>query len=101
MKITPDDIKNLFDLAMISTDEQKMAAISIHLLKIVENIEEIQSIDTEGVAPFYSKREGEMYLALDLPHKFGDGERLLSSFSNREDNFLVVDKGGGRRGGQN
>jgi aspartyl-tRNA(Asn)/glutamyl-tRNA(Gln) amidotransferase subunit C len=51
MKLTPDDLKRIAHLARIAVSDADVAALQTQLNGIFGLIDELQAVDTKGIAP--------------------------------------------------
>ncbi len=62
MALTIGDVRRISDLARIDLSQEKANQLLIELNDILKMVEQIQSVDTEGIEP--------------MPHPFGGSQRL-------------------------
>ncbi len=77
MSLTLKDIQRISDLARIDLSEEKAKQLMVELNDILGMVEQIQSVDTEGIEP--------------MPHPFGGTERLrpddVTEHNRRKENM--------------
>lgn len=60
MSVTQDDVKHVANLARLQINESELGEYQNNLSKILEHINELNKVDTEGVVPmFNTMRENE------------------------------------------
>ena len=77
MALTIDDVRRISNLARIDLSEDSALKLMTELNDILRMVEQIQSVNTEGVAP--------------MPHPFGGIQRLreddITEHNHREENM--------------
>lgn len=77
MALTLNDVRRISDLARIELSDESAEKMLVELNDILQMVERIQSVDTEGIAP--------------MPHPFGGEQRLredeVSEPDNRSENM--------------
>ncbi len=91
MKLTLEQVKHLADLARLELSEDEAKTMTGQFAAILEYVESIQKVDTQGVEPFAmpAKREGwradEAYVCDDAAR-----EIILSNFPSRAGDLLAA-----------
>lgn len=77
MALTIDDIRRISNLARIDLSEEAARKLMTELNDILQMVEQIQSVNTDGVAP--------------MPHPFGGVQRLrtddITEHNRRQENM--------------
>ncbi len=77
MSLTLNDVRRISDLARIDLSEEKAEQLLAELNDILGMVEQIQSVDTDGIEP--------------MPHPFGGSQRLradeVTEKNNRAENM--------------
>ena len=91
-KISEEEVRHVADLARLDMDEQSLKIFAEQIGNILEHIDALSRVDTDGVAP--------MSHALDLNNAFRDDEvkehldveEALANAPEREDRDFIVPK---------
>jgi len=92
MSLDKDTVKNIAYLARIRVADDKLEPMAGELSSIMDWIEQLQELDTEGVEPMASP------VAVDLPQRkdaVTDGncqDAVLKNAPDSEDSFFAVPK---------
>lgn len=77
MSLTINDVRRISDLARIGLSEESAQTLMSELNNILSMVEQIQSVNTEGVEP--------------MPHPFGGSQRLrtddVTEHNRRQENM--------------
>ena len=92
MKIDNELILKLENLARLSLDEKERLQIRKDLENILNMVEKLQELDTEGVEPLKYMTTNHIEARNDVPHNENYGESLLQQAPKRKDNYIVIPK---------
>lgn len=96
--IDPDLVKKVAHLARLAVTEEEVATFSRELGDILEYIEQLNQVDTEGIDPLAHPLAITDITRVDQPHQSLDPEQALSNAPAREGQFFkvpaVLDGGG-------
>lgn len=89
--ISTDDIKKLAKLSALSLNNDEVVAMQADLSQILEYVEQLQSIDTEGVEPTYQVHGLETVTRDDVVVDYGVGQSdLLKNVPKQFEGAIVV-----------
>ena len=89
--ISIDDVKKLAVLSAITLDDAEAEAMRADLDRILDHVEQLQSVDTESVPPTYQAHDLETVTRPDELIDYGiSRDDLLSTAPKHEDASLVV-----------
>lgn len=93
-KISKDEVKHLADLSSISLSEQEISNLQTDLGNIVEYIEQLGELNTDGVEPTYSVSKNQNVWREDEIDNYGveKPELLKLAGENVEDGQVRVPK---------
>lgn len=92
-KLTADDVRHLADLARISLSDDDVAQFRVQLSSILDYVEQLDSVDTAGLAPT-SQVTGLTHVSRpddDLSDQ-ADRDRLLEQAPAKQDGQIKVPK---------
>lgn len=92
MKISPDEVAAVAKLARLKLDPEKLDMFSHQLGDILEHMEELNRLDTEGVKPLYSPVEHTTVLRPDRVEKEYSRDQVLSNAPESDGQFFIVPK---------
>lgn len=92
MSVTPDQVRHIANLARISMSEEELERLVPELNNILDWVEQLGEVDTEGVEPLTAVIEQKLRLRDD---KVTDGncrDEILSNAPDAEHGFFAVPK---------
>ena len=92
MAIDVETVRKVARLAHIREPEARLADLAGELSAILAWIEQLDSVDTEGVAPMTSAVNVELLLREDEVTAGGDAAAVLANAPATRDGFFVVPK---------
>ena len=91
-KITADDVRKVAQLARLELPEETIATYTGQLERILDYVDQLQAVDTEGVAPTTRAVEGVNATRDDRVETTDVREDLLNQAPLREGDFFRVPK---------
>jgi aspartyl-tRNA(Asn)/glutamyl-tRNA(Gln) amidotransferase subunit C len=92
MTIDAATVRKVARLARIAEPEEKLEALARELSAIIDWIEQLNEVDTDGVEPMASAVHMPAPMRDDVVTEGGDPELVLSNAPKRVGNFFVVPK---------
>ena len=92
IKITEDQVKKVAELARLKLDSNQVKHHAKQIEKILDYINQLEKIDTNGVACTTRAIEVINVLRSDVNNKFEDRDELLNLAPARENDFFKVPK---------
>jgi len=92
MSLTLDQVKKIAHLARIKIDDTEANKYQGELNKIFGWIEQLQEVDTDGIAPLYSVAEHELPLRDDVISDGGIKNDILANAPEAKYDHFVVTK---------
>ena len=92
MAIDAATVKKVARLARIAEPEDRAEALARELSGILDWIEQLNEVDTDGVEPMTSAVEQTLPMREDVVTDGGDPERVLANAPKRAGDFFVVPK---------
>jgi aspartyl-tRNA(Asn)/glutamyl-tRNA(Gln) amidotransferase subunit C len=92
MAIDAATVRKVARLARIAEPEEKLEGLARELSGILAWIEQLNEVDTDGVAPMTSAVHVSAPMRDDVVTEGGDPEVVLSNAPKRSGNFFVVPK---------
>ncbi len=92
MKISPEKIESLSNLAKLHFDENEKQNIAQELEKILDMIETLQKVNTEGVEPLIYMTDSHSVLRKDEVHQEITKEEALKNAPKKDSDFFRVAK---------
>ena len=91
-RITEDQVKKVAELARLKLDNNQVKHHAEQIEKILDYVNQLEKIDTEGVACTTRAIEVINVLRSDANNKFEDRDDLLNLAPARENDFFKVPK---------
>ena len=91
-KIDEKLIRHVGRLARIELTDAQVAMFGRQLADIVEYVDKLQQVDTDGVEPLAHALPVHNVLAEDVPHESLSAEQALANAPDRIDDFYRVHK---------
>jgi aspartyl-tRNA(Asn)/glutamyl-tRNA(Gln) amidotransferase subunit C len=92
MALTAADMKKIASLARIREPEERLAPLAKEISGILNWIEQLGEVDTDGVEPMTSAVASKLTMRQDVVTEGGDPARVLSNAPKTDRNFFVVPK---------
>ena len=92
MAIDVETVRKVANLAQIREPEERLAALASELSGILQWIEQLNEVDTEGVEPMTSAVAATLPMRDDVVTDGGDPEAILANAPKARDAFFVVPK---------
>ena len=92
MAIDAATVRKVARLARIAEPEEKLEALAKELTGIIDWIEQLGEVDTDGVEPMTSAVRVALPMREDVVTEGGDPEKVLSNAPKRVGGFYVVPK---------
>ncbi|MGC8728109.1 MAG: Asp-tRNA(Asn)/Glu-tRNA(Gln) amidotransferase subunit GatC [Elusimicrobiales bacterium] len=86
------DIEKVSKLARLELSEEEKEKFSKQFENIMKWIDELNETNTDGIEPIFSITGMENNLRNDREEFFGNRERIIKNFPNREYDFAKVKK---------
>jgi aspartyl-tRNA(Asn)/glutamyl-tRNA(Gln) amidotransferase subunit C len=92
MAIDADTVRKVAELARIREREERLAPLAAELSGILQWIEQLSEVDTEGVEPMTSAVVMSLPMREDVVTEGGDASIVLANAPRSRDGFFVVPK---------
>ena len=92
MAIDAATVRKVARLARIAEPEEKLEPLAKELSGILDWIEQLNEVDTNGVEPMTTSVETTLPMRDDVVTEGGDPDRVLFDAPKRAGNFFVVPK---------
>ena len=92
MALTAADMKKIASLARIRQTEERLEPLAKEISGILDWIEQLGEVDTDGVEPMTSAVASKLPMRQDVVTDGGDPARVLSNAPKTDRNFFVVPK---------
>jgi aspartyl-tRNA(Asn)/glutamyl-tRNA(Gln) amidotransferase subunit C len=92
MAIDAATVRKVAHLARIRVEEDKLEPLAAELSGILAWIEQLNEVDTEGVAPMASTEAVKLPMRDDVVTDGGDPQIILANAPKADRNFFVVPK---------
>ena len=92
MPIDAETVRKVARLAHIREPEDRLAALAGELSGILQWIEQLNEVDTEGVEPMTSAVAVALPMREDVVTEAGDAAAVLANAPRTRDGFFVVPK---------
>ncbi|MGE5557754.1 MAG: Asp-tRNA(Asn)/Glu-tRNA(Gln) amidotransferase subunit GatC [Bacillota bacterium] len=92
MALTKQDVERVARLASLGLSAGEEARLAAELSKILQFVEKLNELDTEGVEPMSHAIPVYNVFRGDEPHDSLDTEEVLKNAPEREDGFFKVPK---------
>ena len=88
--VQPADIKHVAKLAKLSFDDSKIDAFTEEFNAIIDFVEQLEQVDTQGVAPTYHGNQLINVFREDKAQAGVERELLLANVKTSKDGFIQV-----------
>ena len=92
MAIDADTVRKVARLARIREPEERLAPLAAELNGIIQWIEQLAEVDTDGVEPMTSAVAVTLAMREDVVTEGGDASIVLANAPRSRDGFFVVPK---------
>ncbi|MBN1930820.1 MAG: Asp-tRNA(Asn)/Glu-tRNA(Gln) amidotransferase subunit GatC [Desulfobacterales bacterium] len=92
MKITKEEVMHVANLAHLDMDESSIDTFTFQLGKILEYVDTLNRVDTEGVLPTYHAIALTNAFREDIQKDHFDKEQVLGNAPEKEDGSFIVPK---------
>ena len=92
MSLDKDTVRNIAFLARIEVPEEELDHLAGELSKIIGFVEQLQELDTDGVAPMTSVAAITLPQRTDVVADGGCQEKVLANAPEADDGFFLVPK---------
>ncbi|NRB79404.1 MAG: Asp-tRNA(Asn)/Glu-tRNA(Gln) amidotransferase subunit GatC [Saccharospirillaceae bacterium] len=92
MSLNQDDVKNIAYLARLAVSEEDMPKNIESLNNILSLVDQLQSVNTDGVEPLANPLDAIQRLRADVITEKNDRENLLSNAPSTEAGLFLVPK---------
>lgn len=92
MSLDKDTVKNIAYLARVRVDDEQLEPLAGELSSIMDWIEQLQELDTDGVEPMASVSAVELPQRKDVVSDGNCQNAVLSNAPDGEDGFFTVPK---------
>ncbi len=92
MTIDVETVRNVAKLARIRVPQDRLAPLAAELSGIIQWIEQLSEVDTEGVEPMTSAVALALPMRDDVVTEGGDASRILANAPRSRDGFFLVPK---------
>ena len=90
MHIERHEIEKLATLARIAINEDTISDVTARLSSVLDLVDQLQAIDTDGVAPMSHPMQSTQRLREDEVTELNQREALQYRSDGRERNFLII-----------
>ncbi|EHI70693.1 Asp-tRNA(Asn)/Glu-tRNA(Gln) amidotransferase subunit GatC [Streptococcus ictaluri] len=90
MKISEEEVRHVANLSKLSFSESETTEFATTLSKIVDMVELLNEVDTEGVAVTSTMADKKNIMRADVAEKGTDREQLFKNVPEKENNFIKV-----------
>jgi aspartyl-tRNA(Asn)/glutamyl-tRNA(Gln) amidotransferase subunit C len=91
-KLDKSDVEKIAFLARLGVDEQDMPDYATNLSNILDMVEQLDSVDTDGVKPMAHPLDAVQRLRADVVTEVNDRENLQSHAPETVDGLYLVPK---------
>ncbi|MBA2795856.1 Asp-tRNA(Asn)/Glu-tRNA(Gln) amidotransferase subunit GatC [Streptococcus porcinus] len=90
MKISEEEVRHVATLSKLTFSDQETSAFATSLTKIVDMIELLNEVDTEGIAITTTMADQKNVMRQDIAHAGTDRQLLFKNVPEKENNFIKV-----------
>ncbi|MGT2844510.1 Asp-tRNA(Asn)/Glu-tRNA(Gln) amidotransferase subunit GatC [Streptococcus hongkongensis] len=90
MKISEEEVRHVATLSKLSFTDQETSEFATTLTKIVEMVEMLNEVDTEGVAITTTMADRKNVMRQDIAQAGTDRDLLFKNVPEKENNFIKV-----------
>ena len=92
MSLSEDQVRHVAHLARLALDDDRVAALTAELATIVDYVEQLQAVDTEGVEPVANVAGLVNVTRADEPGEMLSRERILAGAPKANGEAILVPK---------
>ncbi|MCT4612313.1 MAG: Asp-tRNA(Asn)/Glu-tRNA(Gln) amidotransferase subunit GatC [Clostridia bacterium] len=92
MELTKEEVLNVAKLAKLSLNEKELAKYQQSLTDIVNMVNELNEIDTDGIDPTYHIMDIKNVFRKDVVKDFKDVKKLIENSKDNKDGYVFVPK---------
>lgn len=90
MKISEEEVRHVATLSKLSFTDQETSEFATTLTKIVEMVDMLNEVDTEGVAITTTMADRKNVMRQDIAQAGTDRDLLFKNVPEKENNFIKV-----------
>ncbi len=90
MSLTPDDIEKIAHLARLGIDKDALEPLAADLSTMLDLVEQLQAVDTEGVEPMAHPANATLLLRDDVVTESDQREALQAPAPATQDGYFLV-----------
>lgn len=90
MALSSDDTRQIAHLARIALDDQAVEALTTDLTTVLDLVEQLQAIDTDGVEPMAHPGDAELRLRDDTVSEENQRDHLQAPAPEVEQGYFLV-----------
>lgn len=90
MSLTPDDIRQIAHLARLGIDKDALVPLAADLSTMLELVEQLQAVDTEGVEPMAHPANAMLLLRDDEVTETDQRDTLQAPAPATQDGYFLV-----------
>ncbi len=90
MSLTPDDIEKIAHLARLGIDKDALEPLAADLSTMLDLVEQLQAVDTEGVEPMAHPANATLLLRDDVVTETDQRETLQAPAPATQDGYFLV-----------
>jgi aspartyl-tRNA(Asn)/glutamyl-tRNA(Gln) amidotransferase subunit C len=92
MSVDPQTVRRIARLARLAVEEERVATMANELNGIFTWVEQLQSVNVDGVEPMTSVVAQRLKMRDDVVTEGGNADALMANAPGGEDHFFVVPK---------
>ena len=92
MSVTPSDIEKVALLARLAIAETDLPDVTERFARVLALVNELNTIDTEGVIPMSNPHDMEQRLRADSVTRTSEREALMATAPAQQDGYFLVPK---------
>lgn len=90
MKVTDELVDSVADLAQLAISGSEVVTVRDRMARVLELVEQMDCVDTDGIEPLANPLEGTQPLRLDAVTESDNREKLMSNAPQTEDGLFLV-----------
>ena len=92
MALDRSDVKSIADLARLAISDENIDKYSTELSSILDLVEQMNAVDTEGVQPLAHPTDAVQRLRADVVTESNNREKYMANAAAQEDGLFLVPK---------
>lgn len=92
MALDRSDVKSIADLARLAISDENIDKYSTELSSILDLVEQMNAVDTEGVQPLAHPTDAVQRLRADVVTESNNREKYMANAPAQEDGLFLVPK---------